>query len=260
RIVLGLVVTASVISAVFIGRKPYGEELKKGDVSPRAIYAPIDFKYQTGIDQERTKLKREKAAEAIDGVYDIGGEVSKNLLKEVDKFFDQVIAIQNLKEAEEEELSKAKSALVISISEANIKAFLADSKPKDTKAKTKDLLNIFLSKGITTSKLEKRLIKSGRSHVMLRNLDTQVEAKVPIENFLTLSKAKKEITSKVQGMFPENRKLRIAVIDLSEKVLESNLQFNEALTNERRKLAYDNSPMQYKEKEVRKEELIITRG
>lgn len=260
RIVLGLVVTASAISAVFIGRKPYGEELKKGDVSPRAIYAPIDFKYQTGIDEERTKLKREKAAQAIDEVYDIGGEVSKNLLKQIDKFFDQIIAIQNLKEAEEEELSKAKSALVVSISEASIKAFLADSKLKDTKVKTKDLLNTFLSKGITTSKLEKRLIKSGRSHVMLRNIDTQVEGKVPIENFLTLNKVKKEITSKAQGMFPENRKLRIVVIDLSEKVLEPNLQFNEALTNERRKLAYDNAPAQYKEKEVKKEELIIARG
>ena len=43
RIALGIIITISAILTLYIGRKPYGEELKEGDVSLRTIYAPIAF-------------------------------------------------------------------------------------------------------------------------------------------------------------------------------------------------------------------------
>ncbi|MBU3933122.1 MAG: hypothetical protein KKH11_00440, partial [Candidatus Omnitrophica bacterium] len=61
RVVLGIIICAAAISTVYIGRKPYGEGLKEGDISLRTIYAPIDFQYHVGIDKEKTKEERQKA-------------------------------------------------------------------------------------------------------------------------------------------------------------------------------------------------------
>ncbi|MBL7085294.1 MAG: HDIG domain-containing protein, partial [Candidatus Omnitrophica bacterium] len=261
RTVLGIIIAGSAISTVYIGRKPYGEELKEGDVSLRTIYTPIDFKYQVGIDEEKTKLQREKAAETIDDLYDIDPQITHSLIEKADNSFNQIIAIQNLKDLKEEEkLEKVKSALEVKISDLNLKAFLSDTNLENTKGKTKVLLEKLLSRGIFSDALEKKLIKSKRENVTLRDLDAQEESRVPIDSLLTLNKAEKEITNTVQNLLPESRKLRIAVINFAQEILESNLKFNEELTNERRQLAYNSAPIQYKEKEVKKEELIVARG
>ena len=260
RAVLGIIICAAAISTVYIGRKPYGEGLKEGDISLRTIYAPIDFQYHVGIDKEKTKEERQKATEAVDEVYEIKTQTNQGLLEKLDKFFSRIILVQNLKEIEEEEKAeRVKSGLEIDISVLDLKAFLADSKPEETRTKSKTLLKELLSKGIISESLKERIAKSGRKYVVLK-IDPAQETKVSIDRFLILDKAKKEIAAEVQNLVPEERKLRIALINLIEKALEPNLRFNEELTNKRRQLAYDNAPLQYKENEVKKEELIIARG
>lgn len=261
KIILGIIIAASAISTVYIGRKLYGEELKEGDISLGTIYAPVDFKYQKGIDEEKTKEMREKAAQEVDDIYVIGGEITQGLIEKNDKLFDQIIAIQNLKDlSEEEKLEKATSILEIKISETDLKTFFAYSELEVVKAKAENLLKGLLSKGVITDALKREMTKSGRTYVLLRNLDTQEENRMSIDSFLTMNRVKKEITDKAQSLFPENRKLRIAAVSLAEGILESNLKFNEGLTKQRRQAAYEGAPIQYNEKEVKKEELIIARG
>lgn len=262
RIILGILICAAAISTVYIGRKPYGEELKEGDVSLRTIYAPISFKYRVGIDEEKTKLEREKAAEAVDEIYDIDPKINQVLIDKLDKSFNQIIEIQKLKDIEqiEERVEKTKTLLQVEISTLDLKALLADPNLVDTKAKIKILFDRLLSKGIITSEMERKIVKSGRKYVTLRNPEKQEETRVSVERFLALDKIKKEIVALTHDLLPENRKLRIAVINLTEEILEATLNFNEELTNERRKLIYENTPVQYKEREVKKEELIIARG
>jgi len=261
RIILGLVFVASAISAVYIGRKLYGEELKKGDVSLRTIYAPTDFKYRVGIDEEKTKLGREKAAEATDEIYDIGVQINQPLINKADKFFKEIAVVQSSKDIlEEEKLKEAKGTLEVKMSDTDLKAFLGDPNLESTKTKTKVLLDEFLSQGIISGSAERKLDKSGREHITLRNLETKEEAKVAIKSLLTLEIIEKEVTAKVQDLLPESRKLRIAVIALAQEVLEPNLKFNQQLTDKRRQLAHDKAPTQYRKKEVKKEELILARG
>ncbi|MCQ9208511.1 MAG: HDIG domain-containing protein [Omnitrophica bacterium] len=261
RVILGIIFTASAISVVYFGRKPYGEELKEGDVSLKTLYAPIDFKYQLGIDEEKTKLEREKAAETVDEIYDIGTDIDENLIDRVNKLFDRLIAIQKSTTTnEEEKLKEAKDIIEVKMSESDLKAFLADPGLENTKSKIKVLVQELLPKGIITASLEKKIIKSGRTHIFLKSLNTQEESKVALESLLRLKDVEKEVTVMVQDLLPENRKLRIAVINLTQRILESNLEFNKELTEQRRQIAYDNAPIQYKEKEVKKEELIVARG
>ena len=260
RAVLGIIICVAAISTVYIGRKPYGEGLKEGDISLRTIYAPIDFQYHVGIDKEKTKEERQKATEAVDEVYEIKTQINQDLVKKLDKFFSRIILVQNLKEIEEEEKpERVKSALEIDISGLDLKAFLADSEPEKTKTKSKTLLKEPLSKGIISKSLKERITKSGRKYVVLK-IDPAQENKVSADTFLMLARAKGEIAAAAQNLVPENRKLRIALINLIEEVLEPNLRFNEELTNKRRQLAYDNTTLQYKKSEVKKEELIIARG
>ncbi len=260
RIVLGVVITASTIAAVYIGRKPYGEGLKEGDVSLRTIYAPIDFKYQIGVDEEKTKIEREKAFQAVEDVYEIDAQLTRRLIDKLDRFFKELIGLQNLKGLEQEKLEKAAAVLEINIPQPDLKAFLAEPDLEDINTKIRGLLERFLSEGIIAASQQKEIAKSGREYVILISPDKEEQAGVSVDTFLSLDKAKKEISNKVQDLLPENRKLRIAVINLTQGILESNLRFNKELTEQRRRLAYDSAPLQYKEKEVKKEELIVARG
>ena len=261
RILLGIIIAASAICTVYIGRKPYGEELKEGDISLRTIYAPINFKYRLGIDEEKTRIEREKAAETINDVYDIDKQIKQDLINKTDQFYKQILSLQILKDAtEEEKLEEAKRRLEIKTSESDLKTFLAEPKLEVAKDKTMVLLKELFSRGIITDTLKRKIIKSGQEYVLLRNLDTEKENKVSVDSFLTVDNVKKALTDKTQTLLPENRKLRVAVINLGETVLQPNLKFNQELTDKRRKTAFDSAPLQYKEKEVEKEELIISRG
>ena len=260
RVILGLLFTASAIAAIYVGRKPYGEELKIGDVSLRTIYAPISFKYPLGIDEEKTRLEREKAAAAVDEVYDLDPEITRGVSAKTDNFFEQVIAAQHLKElGEEEKLQQIKSALEVESSDSDLKSFLAEPRLEDVKTKAQILLKKLLLRGIISSTLERRIIKTGREELILRKSGA-AEERLPIDSFLTRNKVKKELTVQVQALLPENRKLRLALINLLERSLSANVHFNEELTIKRRQHAFDNAPIQYKQAKIKKEELIISRG
>ncbi|MBN3038848.1 MAG: HDIG domain-containing protein [Candidatus Omnitrophica bacterium] len=262
RILLGILICSAAIATVYIGRKPYGEELKEGDVSLRTLYSPIDFKYQIGVDEEKTEISRQDAADQVDDIYDIGGEITQQMLDKLGHFFNRLMDIQKLEDVtEEEKLEKAKSVLgEIEITELDLKTFLAEQDLTNTKTQTEILLKELVSTGIITSTQERQLANSSRESVTLRNLDTKEEHTVPVNGFLSMGEAKREITNRAQDLLPENRKLRMAVIELVQGILEFNLKFNEEITNLRRQEAYEKAPIQYKEEGVKKEELIIARG
>jgi hypothetical protein len=263
RIILGLTICAATISTIYIGRRPYGGELKEGDVSLGTIYAPIDFSYEKEVDEKKTKLGREKAAAAIDEIYQIDNQITQNLNEKLDKFFNQIVSWQaafKLQQEKEEKIELNKSALPINISEADIKILLAQTNIEDIRNKTKTVLTQLFAQGIISVKLEKKLAKSEREFITLRDPDTEKEKKVSKNTFLTLNKAKKELIAKMQNLLPEHRKLRIVTINILEQILQPNVTLNEELTKKRRQVAYDNAPIEYKMKEVKKDELIIARG
>jgi putative nucleotidyltransferase with HDIG domain len=261
RILLGIGICAAAIFTVYIGRKPYGEELKEGDICLRTIYAPITFNYRTSVDEKKTKVAREEASQAVSGVYDRDPRIKEEVLERITEFFARIIALGPLAETKEgDKLDDIRDAIDIEISEADLKTFLSDENSKDTRDKVKLLLDGFLEKGIVEAAPRKKEVASPEGYVVLRDSDTLEEAEVSIDDFLTLANAKKEATAMAQNLVPENRKLRVAVINLSTEILQPNITFNEELTAKKRKDAYDKAPMQYKEKEVKKQELIIARG
>ncbi|NQS99471.1 MAG: HDIG domain-containing protein, partial [Candidatus Omnitrophica bacterium] len=264
RIFLGVLIAGAAISTVYFGRKPYGEELQEGDVSPRTIYAPIDFSYRTGVDEEKTKLEREEAASATSQAYEVSAEITQNFIKQLDRFFEQISTMQKIAELEAEDKEgqeeKTKVEIETRLSEVDLKIFLNTVDLEQTKTKTKDLVTPFLKKGIIDNASKKELLKSEQAQISLSEPDKKGQIAVPVDGLLTLAVVKKEIANSVQDLFPENRKLRIAIINLSGKLLQPNLRFNQELTGKNRQLAYEAAPKQYKEEKVKKEELIIARG
>ncbi len=261
RIILVLIVAAAAISAIYIGRKPYGEELKEGDVSLRTIYTPIEFKYPVGVDEEKTKLEKQNAAEAVEEVYDIDPETTKQLLEKLDKFFNAVSTAQKAAaENEASKLAQIQTASENTLSETDLKSFLTDNATEETSKKTRQILKDTLAQGIIIPALEKKLAKSTESCITLRNPETNSEKRVSIASLSALKTVKKELGNTMQSAFPENRKLRMAIIALTEPILKANLSLNTQLTQQRKDLAYENAAIQYQEKEVKKEELIVARG
>ena len=152
RIILGILICAAAISTIYIGRKPYGETLKEGDIAPRTVYAPMNFEYRLGIDEEKTLFEREKAAEDIDEVYDLDTGITQKLLDKLDQFFTEVAAVQGIEVSEEEKLDQVQEIISIKLSSQQLKAFLNDGNTTETKSKVADLLKSSLENGIVSKK------------------------------------------------------------------------------------------------------------
>lgn len=260
RIILGILICAATISTIYIGRKPYGEALKEGDIAPRTVYAPMNFEYRLGVDEEKTLFEREKSAANIDQVYSIDTEVTEKLLHKLAQFFTKIVTVQAIEVSAEEKLSRAQEIISPKLSTQQLKTFLNDANTAQTWRKTADLLKNSLLNGIISKKQLDKLHKSQREYIILTNFHQTDEQQVGIAELKTLAAAKKELTSNTQALFPEKRKLRIATIELLRLIAEPNIGFNKELTKQKRKSAYRSTPLQYRENKVKKAELIVTRG
>lgn len=262
KIVLGIVVCVLTITTIYIGKKSYGDDLKEGDVSLRTIYAPVPFSFKTGIDEAKTAEVRQKAAADICEVYDINPNIVNPILEKVDKFFDLLVSAQAAKEEIEKqrELEKAGKMLGIEIPASDVKSISAQENMESVKTGIKDVLAEALAGGLFSANAQELLAKKEIKEVTLRDIQKNNEVQLNVAEAVILEKARKEINSSVQAYWPEDRKLRMAAVNLVQKLLESNVEYNEGLTKKRKQEAFNNTPIVYKEEDVKKDELIIAKG
>ncbi|MFH1245154.1 MAG: HDIG domain-containing metalloprotein [Candidatus Omnitrophota bacterium] len=261
KIALGIAVCASTITTIYIGRKTYGEDLKEGDVSLRTIYAPLSFSFKTVIDEEKTAEARKKAASDICEVYDINPNITKMILEKADNFFAVLVSARGKEEAEkQQELEKAGRILGIEISSSDVKNISVQDNPGVVKTKIEKILTESLAQGIFSANTQEILTKREVKEIVLRAPQKNNEQQISVAEVFVLDKVRKEISSSAQQDWPEDRRLRIAAVSLIQKLLEPNIEYNEALTQERKQEAINNTPIVYKEEEVKRDELIIAKG
>ncbi|MEA3560394.1 MAG: HDIG domain-containing protein [Candidatus Omnitrophota bacterium] len=219
--------------------KSYKWGLKEEDVSSTDIYAPFNFFY---VDEQSTlKLKAEQTAK-VKPVYDFNPVGYEEVFKKVNGFCKRVVQFS------EDITSDETTGLSIS----NIRPALNSESAEGVYGKIKELIKVVMDKKIF-GEVDKKI-----GVITVRNTLTNTETEQDIKDILTLKDAKREVAYESEGIFGDNRRLRLEIIALIRNFIKPNVSYNREETAGRRALTGDNvGPVM---KRVKENELILAKG
>lgn len=260
RILFSIILCALLILTIFLGKRPYRGELQEGDISLRSVFAPVDFSYIGGEDKELTKSLRQKAMNRVRPVYDLDANVAKDIIRRLDKFFSQILVLQEQKDSLQFEEMLSKTNFAVKVSDTNLKTLIQDAAVEKVSAKVNKIVETIEGMGILTVQDRNKLSELKTEEITIRRLEQNKEEQKQVSELLNVENAGRKIEELVLSLFPTDRRMRIAIIDLVSKFISPSLFFNEEETRLRRLKAAEAIPLQYKQIEVKKNELIIAKG
>ncbi|MFA5094268.1 MAG: HDIG domain-containing metalloprotein [Candidatus Omnitrophota bacterium] len=258
RLLIAIGTCIALISVIYLGKTPYGGQPQVGKVADRDIYAPMDFSFKAGVDNEKTTEMKNEAALAVKDVYDIDPAVydaaSENI-KAVFSAVKEAKASENLNS--EEKLSRLRALNKFGLSDADLKILLQS--PDTDKAEPiilKQLGDAF-SQGIISAEEKESLKKQGKNVIRVRNINAKTESDTETKSLKTPSELS---ASDFNEQAISDNKLKSAVRSMAIGSLSTNLKSNAVETSSRREKAIAAVPDQDKYIDVLMGEQIIRKG
>ena len=250
---------------IVIHERPFKLHLHEGDIALKSVYAPHDFFYIGPVDETKTEQQRQKARKSVYEIYSLNPQPLSDGLVILDKFFQQLPLLKTefakiAQDKVKEQLNTAlQEELDISLSENSIKAFLKIEDTNKLFIETKKLLHSIYSVGILSKMDKTRLQDAGEKYFVILDKAIGTERTVEIEKTPSEDQVVLNIYANAKRSL-SNKKTAPAVSELSQNLVKSNLYFETELTQSRRKDAAQKTPLQYQQVEVKKGELIISKG
>jgi hypothetical protein len=247
----GLLIGIFVALIILVGKEGKFAQLREGDISLKTVYSPFDFSYISGVDETLTQKARQEAAGKIRDLYDIGLTSKEAPISLAKDFF---WGLRQVKQG------LPGQAPPFKLSESSLRAFSQAENLDDIEKRFISLLERFYSQPILSASERERLASLGQAEIIIRDPAEGKERQVKVSSVITPDSAEPALESLSLEIFPENRRMRQAVVELAKGLIRPNLSFNEAQTQSRRKEASQKVPLIYKEAQVKKDELIIAKG
>ena len=87
RVLIAVFMVFIVIGIIYSAKLPIRMSLNEGDIAVEDIYAPFDFQYRSGVDEEKTKVYQDKAEARIAPIYSINDKEYRAVEAEAKDFF-----------------------------------------------------------------------------------------------------------------------------------------------------------------------------
>jgi len=249
-----------------------------GDVAERGIKAARDFLV---IDEAATQRKREEAARNSLAVYDLDEETVQHLHQWLDAAFIMMrapylqpvesneasadVGAEKLrgihKSARELAIERRKefeTNLGATVSDADFAALLQEEFDPRIEVGVVELVENVLAGGVVGNK--SLLLTQLQKGITLRSVQTGEESHVTdLLSFLSVEDARRQLRLRASDLLEEeNRRVRAAVVHLSQALLPPNITFNRNETELRRQNAVDAvKPVFF---QVKKGEMIVREG
>ena len=121
-LLLGFMLT--VLAVIFFSPLPYQSEMQEGDVSLKDVYAPYDFTYAWGVNEEMTEEAREKAAKEVSFLIRRDAGIEKDLRSNIEGFFDLMKEEKARDLPVEEKVTSLKEKTISSADNRNLRTML----------------------------------------------------------------------------------------------------------------------------------------
>lgn len=268
RLLLDVFLLAGVWGALLLlvccGGATYGGHLQEGDIVLQTVYAPFDFSVKGEVDQEKTDQLRQEAAAGVQFVYDLHLSQAKPKFERIDSLIQALSEIQKIREAtlqeREQQFSEKLKPLELSLSSLNMETLMGETALPDWTERLKKSLEELLTLGVFSDADKRGLVESKTQEVIIRDLERNQEAARPVSEIFSLEEAKPKIEHVVFDHFPESRKSRSAAIEILGQLMTPSLSYHQEETEKRKKDAWEAVQTVYKAQEIKKNELIVSKG
>jgi len=241
----------------------YANKIREGEVSLRSIYAPYDFRYPWGINEEKTKKIQDEVLKTVPVVFDIDHSREEEKIKNLSALFEEIKALDAVTDYDrkQEACEAIKQKIGIAVRNRALLHLAGIPFPgrDEVKARMADILKSIFPIGIIDSE-KKNEIGQKYESVKIRNLKLGTERTRPIGDVLNIEDARSVSMEYVSRAFPGDSKLQSFTAEVIFELTVPNLVYNETETNKLIDETIKNIPPIYEMQEIKKNELIVERG
>ena len=261
HIAIALVMCLTLVAIMQWDRGIFEPELREGDISLRAIYAPYDFTMKGEVDILTTEIARKKAVDEELPIYIFNAEAEEAVLKKARSIIDSVIELKNRPDVKDEENKKRIIEISSSsgISEDMVKDIL---KLKDHDIffnYIKEAIHKFMPVGIISALEYKDLKDKKIKTIKVIDKTGDVEGARDVNDLFALEELKKEVEN-FSSSIVKDRKERSVVSDFVSAFLTVNVAYSKDDTEIYKRTVAENIQPIYNLIEVKKNEVILNKG
>ena len=259
-IFLIVVFIAAALSSMFISPQLYQWSIHEGDVALKDIYAPYDFTYFWGVDEESTVKAKDAAVRAMPYWLRRDPALEEKQRARFERFFDMLDAEREQNVPIGEKVTSLKAAMEERPSDRNLRFFLEYPDPLEIKQGTFGILeDVFRTGYISRDDLD-HLRRKGVQGVIVFNKEAGTETEQAPEDLLDRGGIRAVTEDYASKRFASDRKTRQAVAALISAYIAPNLRIDEKRTEaETEEMLKGVEPVS-RRWAVKKNELIIEKG
>ena len=253
----------AVLVTIFFGSIFYGGTVKEGEISLRTVYAPYDFKYPWGLNEEKTQELQQKVSCAVAPVYIIDNNVESDEENRLSIFIDEIKQLQSQESVQltREQIDNAKSKISMHTPDKSVTYFvgLNNQRLNLLKSKILDAIRSVYPVGIVTSDKKDELVNSSK-FVEIRNPGLKTSKIRDPKKMLTVDDAKKVAKEYLDRNLPNEYKIKNYSADIVSSLIQSNMNYDEPESQKAIEEAIKRTNPVYDMVEIKKNELIVGKG
>ncbi|MDP3919770.1 MAG: HDIG domain-containing protein [Candidatus Omnitrophota bacterium] len=253
---VGLYLLAAVLATMMLAieREPtlIGGEFALGEPAPRTLFSPLTLTY---VNEEKMRLRQEDAAEDVAPILLVDSAVADQIGQKLGAFF---AAIEMNSSGASEAIELASLELPFDVSDADIRALSDPERLNAARENVEQLLRAALGGGLLSYQTKLELLEQDTAVVVISNGDAATERQVSVRDVLSMRELREAAVRMLPADVTRRRKLRTAILDIFEAVIEPNLSFDRSLTAVRRQAT--RAAVKDVQETIKKNELIVGRG
>ncbi len=265
RVLIAVFIVFIIICIMYSAKLPIRRALNEGDIAVADIYAPFDFQYQSGVDEEKTKAYQDAAEAKIIPVYSIDDKVLKSAESEAKEFFILLDSYRKLVSVTEEEHDTAELEQLLNKIKENLDKdetdiLLGSGKTPKLQSYALETLQTIYSYPIISQEMKKALRVEGSEHIIIYNRLTRKKSDEKVASISTDGSILDKIEPLLLSDGMQGKKQVNVLYKLISNWVKPNLALNQDETNSAKRDAISAVTPIYITESRSKGEIVVRRG
>jgi cyclic-di-AMP phosphodiesterase PgpH len=253
-----------VIGVIFSSRFSARFLLNEGDIASEDIYAPFDFSYVSGTDEQKTKNAQARALSRVLDVYNIDPGVFNEAARKTEAFFDALDKLKGVEPLDEEEAlaytASLKGATGLEIKKEDIEALLNNPDTALLKKQSLQALDSVLAAPVISKEESDRLTKESKKAITIYDDREKTRKDIDIDQAGTRASANKMLEAIISEFEGADRNTKSVLFRVLSSFISPNLVYNKTETELLKRQAVSLVEPYYITDQRLKGEAIIRKG
>lgn len=247
---------AIVMTSLFVSPRLFEARIHEGDVALRDIYAPYDFTYKWGVNEEKTQKAREEAMAEVPFFLERSEKAHDKARGRIDKFFDDLDSAREVEDQRKEEFLRKLYPNTFP-EDAPLAALFAYHSPERLRVMLKDMLDGAYKGKIVTDETADEIRELGPGELMVKSRARQTASREELVSFKELEENfTRSLRERLSGRFD----LQKAMLAVLMRAVEPEYSYDADHTEQRKLQAAEDTDPVYDTWSVKKNEIIISKG